>query len=933
MSVPLKPNTAGCDGFEQHPFKKEFCRKCQKSFLEHEGLISDADLAMCFKLYDARIEKEATRKSTKAADEQKKTFEARLEKQKAQKQQEEEEDWFFDDAQAGGNAGTATGGGMKATQSGMSSPDDFKMMSLEDMKRQSAEAQKKVAGKAVQIKNLIDFEELEEEAKLTNSKSLPQLDPGRPPSALTPQTPPQPNTVPYTKPTPEERFDISQDFGPPGGGDFGMPGVGGGGGFGGMDTSELELQLQEAKLQCEIQKEEYENQIRQLNDKLQTAQERLSTGSQQQQEGGSLPSRPSAEIEAQLAEKETARLEADRRAAELRDKLADLQAKKEEVEERHKALEATLKDKEAGHANLDRIREEGEKAKAELKKERDEVLRLKAELRSVSEASDAKMSDLRNSVTAGEVKSAELANKVVSLEATMRAGREAEAQQLEEAQRTILAHEKTIAATEAERDKHRMEAEEVRTRFSQHQREEKKRRDEVADTLHKQTASQLEAVEEGHRAALEEQEQRHVAALAAEKDRNMRETEALKRELAEEGDALKEKLKTEAKGAVSSKLHFARHVAVIEKEKGAEIDALREELMALEKEAETHKQDAEEQRAKNAEIPAMQQDAANAKAELARLLQELAIERRVEKDKEKARAEAEQALAAKTAALDSLTAEQEQLEKKLFAAEGQLAQQKAALDREKQNGRDSLEKETAALKKRASELEEKLHRLIDEHSSLFSKFTATSRELDDKKRALASALGDKEHADREVERMQKEVRAALDESQIEKKLEEKQKNNIDLTKQLEEAKQTAASGKLKENEYEVMRNTRMNGGELGRDVVNRYLGEQKTLYTQMLSAKDELIAKYEQKLKSGPEEKLKAEAPAVVSQPAAQDKDTEALRKEIIRLRDELVRQKAEQKKLVDEAGRKAAQQAAKAFRDVRLNAEKQFGWLFSRVP
>mmetsp|Transcript_8765 Transcript_8765/g.21309 ORF Transcript_8765/g.21309 Transcript_8765/m.21309 type:complete len:352 (-) Transcript_8765:127-1182(-) len=296
--------------------------------------------------------------------------------------------------------------------------------------------------------------------------------------------------------------------------------------------------------------------------------------------------------------------------------------------------------------------------------------------------------------------------------------------------------------------------------------------------------------------------------------------------------------------------------------------------------------------------------------------------------------------------------------KKLFAAEGQLAQQKAALDREKQNGRDSLEKETAALKKRASELEEKLHRLIDEHSSLFSKFTATSRELDDKKRALASALGDKEHADREVERMQKEVRAALDESQIEKKLEEKQKNNIDLTKQLEEAKQTAASGKLKENEYEVMRNTRMNGGELGRDVVNRYLGEQKTLYTQMLSAKDELIAKYEQKLKSGstspsmtrsrppseltrkssdatvgPEEKLKAEAPAVVSQPAAQDKDTEALRKEIIRLRDELVRQKAEQKKLVDEAGRKAAQQAAKAFRDVRLNAEKQFGWLFSRVP
>ena len=38
-------------------------------------------------------------------------------------------------------------------------------------------------------------------------------------------------------------------------------GVGGGGGFGGMDTSELELQLQEAKLQCEIQKEEYENQI------------------------------------------------------------------------------------------------------------------------------------------------------------------------------------------------------------------------------------------------------------------------------------------------------------------------------------------------------------------------------------------------------------------------------------------------------------------------------------------------------------------------------------------------------------------------------------------------------------------------------------------------------------------------------------------------
>ena len=65
-------------------------------------------------------------------------------------------------------------------------------------------------------------------------------------------------------------------------------------------------------------------------------------------------------------------------------------------------------------------------------------------------------------------------------------------------------------------------------------------------------------MEEGHRAALEEQEQRHVAALAAEKDRNMRETEALKGELAEEGNALKEKLKTEAKGVVSSRLHFAR---------------------------------------------------------------------------------------------------------------------------------------------------------------------------------------------------------------------------------------------------------------------------------------------------------------------------------------------------------------------------------------
>ena len=54
---------------------------------------------------------------------------------------------------------------------------------------------------------------------------------------------------------------------------------------------------------------------------------------------------------------------------------------------------------------------------------------------------------------------------------------------------------------------------------------------------------------------------------------------------------------------------------------------------------------------------------------------------------------------------------------------------------------------------------------------------------------------------------------------------------------------------------------------------------------------------------------------------------------EVARLRDELAEVRLQQQKLVDEAGRRAAQQAAKAFRDVRLNAEKQFGWLFSRIP
>lgn len=59
---------------------------------------------------------------------------------------------------------------------------------------------------------------------------------------------------------------------------------------------------------------------------------------------------------------------------------------------------------------------------------------------------------------------------------------------------------------------------------------------------------------------------------------------------------------------------------------------------------------------------------------------------------------------------------------------------------------------------------------------------------------------------------------------------------------------------------------------------------------------------------------------------------TRNIPEEIARLRAELNTSKINQQKLIDAAERKAARDAAKAFRDVRLNAEKQFGWLFARV-
>jgi hypothetical protein len=56
------------------------------------------------------------------------------------------------------------------------------------------------------------------------------------------------------------------------------------------------------------------------------------------------------------------------------------------------------------------------------------------------------------------------------------------------------------------------------------------------------------------------------------------------------------------------------------------------------------------------------------------------------------------------------------------------------------------------------------------------------------------------------------------------------------------------------------------------------------------------------------------------------------LRREISDLKKKICRMRLERDKIVEEASKKAAAAAAKAFKDVRLNAEKQFGWLFQRL-
>ena len=154
------------------------------------------------------------------------------------------------------------------------------------------------------------------------------------------------------------------------------------------------------------------------------------------------------------------------------------------------------------------------------------------------------------------------------------------------------------------------------------------------------------------------------------------------------------------------------------------------------------------------------------------------------------------------------------------------------------------------------------------------------------------------------------------------------------------------------------------------DAVRRALDQQKQTFQNLLRAKDEIISRYEAQLDSVSkraelekaelqkldqdranqldflenqanrleDEATKTRSAASAAMASQQEKErasqqaTDHLQAECVRLRGEIERVKSQQQALVDEAGRKAAQKAAKAFRDVRISAEKQFGWLFQRV-
>ncbi|CAD7929509.1 unnamed protein product [Amoebophrya sp. A120] len=943
----LTANPSGCDGFQKNPFKPENCKKCGKSFLEHLGIISAQDLADATALYEQRIKKEEDRKNAKAADAHKKTFEARLEKQKEKKQAEEENDWFFDDDKKSSQAAKNKLPSPAApAPSGAGGEEHIHMMTEDELRKANEQLQKKAqAGKAnVQIKNLIDFAELEEEAKehMAASRSLPTLDVpppsdgSRSPHVGGAQTLPTNLGMKTSSPN-TDRFDIAQDFGAPGQDINAVEEL----------KAELAMLNEERTIQIEILRDEYESKIATLQKQL--------------QEGGSAPSRPAREeqLEKQIHEKERLHQAALGEIAQLKEQLDEATQKRKQVEDRQASLQG-LRETEAGNLREEttRLREESASSREELKVAREEVLRLKADLRGLQETGEQKETTLRKSQANEEAKALALANKVAALEAQIRAGRDEEATQLATLQQKLLASDKAIQEAENARDLARGEAEQLRLEYSEYKIQEQRRGAELVDLAKEEALQKVTKLQATHERQLEDQEQRHVAERTALQEEHMRTQDVFKSRLEAETAATRARIEEELAG----------RAAVLEREKGAEIQMLRTQVEQREAECEQLKERVELQSGQVERIPLLEAEAEQHRSDLSALLAEVAEHKKLEKEKEHKAADVEHRLAAKTTAMELQSAELATAEEKLFATEQALAKEKRSREQVEQESKEKIERDTASLRKRTTELETQLHSLIADSSKLGAMNTALKKELQQGKESLANALAGKEQADRDLQQKEKELQQVKDDSLLDVE-------NLALRKELDDARKSQFQEQQAQMELDLLRKARLTpSGELGQDVLARYLGEQKSLYQRMLEQKDELIRKYDDKLNKGsasplaarnrlpfaPEKRSSVEntppPPLGVSSSntaiatsakrsdmeqninnnastVATKQDTDALRQEILRLRGELERQKADQKRLVDEAGRKAAQQAAKAFRDVRVNAEKQFGWLFARIP
>ncbi|CAD7973391.1 unnamed protein product [Amoebophrya sp. A25] len=978
---PLKPNPVGCDGFEKNPFKGEYCKKCGKSFLEHEGVIEDAGLSEATRLYEARMRKEEEKKSAKATLEQKKSFEARLEKMKEEKAKEQEDDWFFEETQTAKPSTLLASMGSNVSTG---SPDDFKMISAEELKKAN-EAQKAAQAKPVQIKNLIDFDEAEEEAKehLAASRSLPSLHGGSPArEKSSPSSPavPQSHTLPAQSAAPsKEKFDISKDFGarPGGGGET-------------VDELKAELQMlqEERSIQIAILKDEYEATIDSLRQKLQV--------------GGSMPSKPSREqdLEAELEAKAQAATVAQTRVTELTQELATLREQQEKGTSESESVATTLQvqitelsgERDALRAETEKLRSEAlaaaegaKEARASTSKAEADVLALRSELREQKEKVDSAEREARNSVQEKDTAAQDLRNKIQSLEAQIAAGRAEEQSQLAEMQKRVLDTEKQLAEAEKARDANLHEADGVRDDFAQYKGEEQKRMDAYGEKVRAENEVAVTELQAAHEAAAKSQEQRHVAERTSMREDHLRELEEKAAQMKQDADA---------------------QSAALAEEKDAVINELRADLSKVEAEVVAQKETMERKDAELVELPDLRTTMDKQKEIAEELLKQLTDQKEAAKTLEREKAEVEQKLAAKQTALDMQGETVQDLQQKLLAAEGALSNMTKELDQQEHHLEEIHARDKEKLGKKAADLEEKLHALVTDASKLGAQNTAFQREVDDLKAQLDAANAEKNHlaeghaADRA--RLQEEVLEATDRAvelskglapetlKAQEALKKAEQEVVDLRAQVSRLHSQDAAFKEAKMQNDMLLQARSVGGDLGKEVVDRYLGEQRTIYTKMLEQKDAIIAKYQARAqtgsasplatrnrppnellngadispedsKSGSKRRADMQPPSVVSVPpggaeeskgetkegsdplggsksasgegGASDKEMAALRSEIIRLRDQMARQRIEQKKLVEEAGRKAAQQAAKAFRDVRLNAEKQFGWLFARVP